>query len=119
MSKYVGLKQGKVHESHVISEYYCGGCGWPVTDHDSYCPECGGELHEGMGKSRWAQLFGTPERAMRTLAAMGNRYPCDEGCDPIGETCKTCPFADAPSCRINREHPERSALLKWLRGDAE
>ena len=42
MSKYVGFRLGKVHESHVISEYYCGGCGWPVTDHDSFCPECGG-----------------------------------------------------------------------------
>lgn len=50
MSEYVGLKQGKIHEEHIISEYYCGGCGWPVTDHDSYCSECGGELHEGMGK---------------------------------------------------------------------
>lgn len=46
MSKYVGFRQGKVHESHVISEYYCGGCGWPVTDHDSYCPECGGAFRE-------------------------------------------------------------------------
>lgn len=43
---YVGLKQGKVRESHVISEYYCGCCGYPVTDHDSYCSECGGALHE-------------------------------------------------------------------------
>lgn len=46
MSKYVGLKIGKVHEEHTISEYYCGGCGWPVTDHDSYCPECGGAFQK-------------------------------------------------------------------------
>lgn len=46
MAKYVGLRQGNVHESHVISEYYCGGCGWPVTDHDSFCPECGGAFRE-------------------------------------------------------------------------
>ena len=47
MSKYVGFKIGKVHESsHIISEYYCGGCGWPVTDHDSFCPECGGAFRE-------------------------------------------------------------------------
>ena len=44
--KYVGFKIGKVHEEHIISEYYCGGCGWPVTDHDSYCPECGGAFRE-------------------------------------------------------------------------
>ena len=46
MSKYVGFRVGKVHESHVISEYYCGGCGWPVADHDSFCPECGGAFRE-------------------------------------------------------------------------
>lgn len=46
MAKYVGFKIGKVHESHVISEYYCGGCGFPVTDHDSFCPECGGAFRE-------------------------------------------------------------------------
>ena len=46
MAKYVGFKVGKVHESHVISEYYCGGCGYPVTDHDSFCPECGGAFQE-------------------------------------------------------------------------
>jgi len=46
VSKYVGFRLGKVHESHVISEYYCGGCGWPVTDHDSFCPECGGAFRE-------------------------------------------------------------------------
>ena len=46
MAKYVGFRQGKVHESYVISEYYCGGCGYPVTDHDSFCPECGGAFHK-------------------------------------------------------------------------
>lgn len=46
MSKYVGLTRGKVHDEHISSEYYCGGCGWPVTDHDSYCPECGGAFQE-------------------------------------------------------------------------
>lgn len=46
MSKYVGFRVGDVHESHVFSEYYCGGCGYPVTDHDSFCPECGGAFRE-------------------------------------------------------------------------
>lgn len=46
MSKYVGFRLGKVHEKRVISNYYCGGCGWPVTDHDSFCPECGGAFRE-------------------------------------------------------------------------
>lgn len=46
MARYVGLKIGKVHEEYVFSEYYCGSCGFPVTDHDSFCPECGGALRE-------------------------------------------------------------------------
>lgn len=46
MSDYVGLRQGKLHESTEISEYYCGRCGYPVTDHDSFCRECGWALHE-------------------------------------------------------------------------
>ena len=49
MSEYVGLVKGKVHDKYETSEYYCGGCKYPVTDHDSYCRECGGALHEGMG----------------------------------------------------------------------
>jgi hypothetical protein len=43
---YVGLKVGAMHPADNASEYYCGRCGWPVTDHDSYCSECGGALHK-------------------------------------------------------------------------
>ena len=46
MAKYVGFKTGKIHEEHIYSEYYCGGCGYPVTDYDSYCPECGGAFRK-------------------------------------------------------------------------
>lgn len=47
MSVYVGFKIGKAIERKAyISEYYCGGCGWPVSDHDSYCPECGGAFRK-------------------------------------------------------------------------
>ena len=45
VGRYVGLRQGKYWERTENSDYYCGGCGWKVTDHDSYCPECGGALH--------------------------------------------------------------------------
>lgn len=44
--RYVGLRQGEYWERTENGDYYCGGCGWKVTDHDSYCPECGGALHE-------------------------------------------------------------------------
>ena len=47
MSVYVGFKIGKASERKAyISEYYCGGCGWPVSDHDRYCPECGGAFRK-------------------------------------------------------------------------
>lgn len=69
-------------------------------------------------ESNYEKLFGTPERAMHTIALIGDRYPCDDGCDPLGEKCKVCPFVDAPSCRIDRDHPEESPLLEWLRGES-
>lgn len=47
MSNFVGLKCGKVHTTTEISEYYCSRCGYPVTDHDSYCRECGGTFQKG------------------------------------------------------------------------
>ena len=47
MSVYVGFKIGKASERKAyISGYYCGECGWPVSDHDSYCPECGGAFRK-------------------------------------------------------------------------
>lgn len=46
MSIYVGLKCGKIHTRTETSEYYCKGCGYPVTDHDSYCRECGNAFQE-------------------------------------------------------------------------
>ena len=46
MAKYVGFKTGKIHEEYTYSDHYCGGCGYPVTDHDSYCPECGGAFRK-------------------------------------------------------------------------
>ena len=64
----------------------------------------GGEV----GKtSRYAELFGTPERAARTLAkACGEcseKFPCSE-----------CPLD--PIIGSNVYEPE---ILEWLRGDAE
>lgn len=47
MSVCVGYKLGKATKRHAyISEYYCGWCGFPVSDHDSFCPECGGAFRE-------------------------------------------------------------------------
>ena len=52
-------------------------------------------------KSRWFDLFGTPEKAARTLA---------DRCDDYN-LCARC-SADCES------HDCYDALLKWLRGDA-
>lgn len=102
MSEYVGLVKGKVHDKCEMSEYYCGGCGYPVTDHDSYCRECGGRLHEGIDNSRWFELFGTPERAARMLV---------DNCEKM-RFCEGCP-ADT-----GKHDCTYDALLEWLRGDA-
>ena len=57
-------------------------------------------------KSRWSELFGTPERAARTLArACGE---CDEDLP-----CCECPLY--PIVGRNVYEPE---ILEWLRGDA-
>ena len=101
---FVGLVRGKHHERTENSDCYCGRCGYPVTDHDSYCRECGGAFHElfiqlngdkswhdiALGAddgSRWSELFGTPERAAKTVAGI----KCDdggcEGCSLYGLDC--------------------------------
>ena len=95
-----------------MSEYYCGGCGWPVTDHDSYCRECGGKLHEGANKNRLHELFGTPERAANTILALQicpmSKDECEELC-PAHDVC----FEFYKGGRTVYE------MAEWLKGDAE
>ena len=58
MSVYVGFKIGKAIERKAyISEYYCGACGWPVSDHDSYCPECGGAFRKEDATERTCKMI--------------------------------------------------------------
>lgn len=57
---------------------------------------------ESASESRWHELFGTPERAARTLAGIA----CDDG------GCEGCPLYDA-NCSYDSD-----TMLKWLRGDA-
>ena len=62
------------------------------------------------------RLFGTPERAARTLGCIGFFKPCDEG-----QTwdCAQCPI-DSFDCGGTGEpiDDDHDALLEWLRGDA-
>jgi hypothetical protein len=53
-------------------------------------------------ESRWHELFGTPERAARTLANNCHR-----------DGCIACPALDA-DCNVG----DYDKLLEWLRGDA-
>lgn len=67
----------------------------------------GGECeHSG---TRWHELFGTPERAAKTLSIMQR---CELG---IIGNCDECEMHDA--CRVR--DGDYDALLKWLGGDAE
>lgn len=63
--------------------------------------------------TRWFELFGTPEKAARTLTEY-----FIEGCD--GVACADgCPFYDSTSymdCRVTECNND--ALLGWLRGKA-
>lgn len=57
--------------------------------------------------TRWFELFGTPERAARTL--------CDVvSCVEAAIDCDACEFSSL--CARTGDY---DALLEWLRGDAE
>jgi len=63
-------------------------------------------------KSRWHELFGTPERAARTFAA--NCYGA------TSDACDTCVHADCDGTLRNKPvlSAAYDALLELLRGDA-
>lgn len=60
-------------------------------------------------KSRWLELFGTPERAARTLAGRGTDCYCCPVRDAGGHDC-----ADF-NCLMN----DHDALLEWLKGASD
>ena len=75
------------------------------------CKTCA--VYEG-GETRWERLFGTPERAARTLECSCHLL---YGLKVDGFTsCVGCPVydedADVDDCCYNE-------LLKWLRGDSD
>ena len=63
-------------------------------------------LYEQDRKNRWFELFGTPERAARTLVDSCN--------DDYDYGCGGCPVA-----RVNCKCGDYDALLEWLRGEGE
>ena len=82
------------------------------------------------GNNRWHQLFGTPERAARTLFRIDNSC-CEYEVNGKNQSCVTCPLnmnGEAyPKMRcyahintgdgLNGEHMD--TLLEWLRGDGQ
>ena len=58
-------------------------------------------------KSRWYEMFGTPEHAARTLEMM-----CD-----MSPECSFCPLGGRAESICGEG--DYDALLEWLRGDAE
>lgn len=65
-------------------------------------------------ESNYQRLFGTPERAAETLAAI-------ETCCNIDWDCDKCPLDGVmPSCVFcGADESFKSATIEWLRGDAE
>ena len=64
-------------------------------------------------QSRWLELFGTPERAARTMTAARDACKTTQPCYP------NCPLGAAPWCPSKSGSGDYDALLEWLRGDAE
>ena len=61
------------------------------------------------GASRWHELFGTPERAARTLARM-----C-----AIGDgSCAGCPMFKANLEHCKSDYTHLKSIVEWLSGDA-
>ena len=69
------------------------------------CKTC--DVYEG-GETRFEKLFGTPERAARTLARM---------CQGI-DTCGTCPLFGADLNHCKNDYTDFASIAEWLRGDA-
>lgn len=68
---------------------------------------------ERNGKSRWDGLFGTPERAARTMMDKQLIYDVLDQCDECPHQTDEC-FEPSGKCVMQ----EYDAVLEWLSGDA-
>lgn len=88
-------------------------------------------LMQERGKSRWHELFGTPERAARTLEIIAdnlysstwsddNATLSDVMCALVGK-CDECVAQGLPGRGVTTKCGEvdYDALLEWLKGEAE
>lgn len=96
MSVYVGMKKGDLVHRSFDAEYHCGGCGWPVSDHDSYCPECGGAFQESFATEQVVEIEqdydamedGVPECRIWKCHFCSHRFPDFRGFRP--RYCPRC-----------------------------
>lgn len=102
--KYVGLRRGEYWERTENSDYYCGGCGWKVTDHDSYCPECGGALHKATLGHSFNCTNSERNSERTTMVDETDTWECV--CDGIGRYGKriTVHVMECSECGHTYEH---------------
>lgn len=86
---------------------------------------------ERNGKSRWAELFGTPDRAARTMETVAEALYASAWADDsatlsdvlcsLVAKCDACPAMGAPGCGVSTRcgAVDYEMMLKWLKGDAE
>ena len=106
-----------------VSERYTVGCtimrcrgNW-LTARDYYTKDEAAEawntrVEWTCERSRYAELFGTHEKAARTLYY--DKEPTCAGCALMGE-CEKIPDEEHDTCFLI----DYDVLLEWLRGDAE
>lgn len=100
---YVGLVRGKRWKRTEISDYYCGKCGWKVTDHDSYCPECGSALHKASNKpNSQFDALKTAETA-ENVTSKNEIHNFDDSRERLEADAKTLLFEFGGYCANSRE----------------
>ena len=67
-------------------------------------------------ESNYEKLFGTPERAARTLELL--YVELSDWCAVFSE-CRDCMFGQVDGERVTCREPDDFSLVEWLRGDAE
>ena len=72
------------------------------------------ETGERESYSRWFELFGTPERAVRTLELL--HVELSDWCAVFSE-CRDCMFGQVDGERVTCREPDDFSLVEWLRGD--
>ena len=68
--------------------------------------------NDGVDKTRWYELFGTPERAARTIIGKQFTYDLLTQCDDCPHQTDEC-YEPSGKCVMD----DCDALLEWLRGD--